>query len=73
MGLNSRVVLSEPTQGLFTIEGQGDMYLVERTITVDPVALGDDGTFTCSATNVANTDSQDFQLFVQGQFISNQL
>ena len=73
MGPNSRVVLSEPMQGLFTIDGEGDVFLVERTISVDPVALEDDGTFTCSATNVANTDRQDFQLFVQGQFISNQL
>ena len=73
MGPNSRVVLSEPTQGLFTIEGQGDVFLVERTITVDPVALEDDGTFTCIATNVVDTDRQDFQLLVQGQFISNQL
>ena len=72
-GLNSRVVLSEPMQGLFTIDGQGDVFLVERTITVDAVALEDDGTFTCSATNVADTDSQDFQLFVQGQFTSNKL
>ena len=69
MGLNSRVVLSEPMQGLFTIEGEGDVFLVERTITVDPVALEDNGTFTCSAMNVADPDSQDFQLFVQGQFI----
>ena len=68
-GLNSRVVLSEPMQGLFTIDGEGDVFLVERTITVDPVALEDDGTFTCSATNVVDPDSQDFQLFVQGQFI----
>ena len=70
-GLNSRVVPSEPMQGLFTIEGEGDVFLVERTITVNAVTLEDDGTFTCSATNVANTDSQDFLLFVQGQFISN--
>ena len=73
IGVNSRVVPSEPMQGLFTIEGEGDVFLVERTITVDPVALEDNGTFTCSATNVVDADSQDFQLFVQGQFISNQL
>ena len=72
-GLNSRVVLSEPMQGLFTIDGEGDVFLVERTITVNAVALEDDGTFTCSAMNVADTDSHDFLLFVQGQFISNQL
>ena len=72
-GLNSRAVPSEPMQGLFTIEGEGDMFLVERTITLNAVAQEDDGTFTCNAMNVADTDSQDFQLFVQGQFISNQL
>ena len=72
-GLNSRVVPSEPMQGLFTIEGEGDVFLVERTITVNAVTLEDDGTFTCSAINAADTDSQDFLLFVQGLFISNQL
>ena len=69
MGLNSRVVLSEPIQGLFTIDGEGDVFLVERTITVDPVALEDDRTFTCSAMNVVDTDSREFELFVQGQFV----
>ena len=73
IGVNSRVVLSEPMQGLFTIDGEGDVFLAARSITIDPVALEDDGTFTCSATNVANTDSHDFQFLVQGQFISSQL
>ena len=67
IGVNSRVLLSEPMQGLFTIDGEGDVFLVERTITVDPVALEDDGTFTCSAMNVVDTDSHDFEFFVQGQ------
>ena len=65
--LNSRVQLSNPMEELVTIEAEGDVYLVEMTLTLYPTLAEDDGVFTCSAINTAGNDNQEFELFVQGQ------
>ena len=64
--LNSRIVLEPPSLSLVMTPG-GNVYEAERNLTISNSMGIDTGTYTCEADNgVQPNDTQDFELFVQG-------
>ena len=64
--LNSRIVVDPPSQSLITTP-DGSVYEAERNLTIYNTMGIDTGTYTCEADNgVQPNDTQDFELFVQG-------
>lgn len=40
----------------------------DGSLTLGPVGLGDEGTYTCTAVNIAGSDEAQMQLLIQGYF-----
>ena len=56
------------TATIMTPRGSDVMPMVMRTLTLDNTTDGDSGTYTCVAENSVTSVSQDFELFVNGEF-----
>ena len=64
--LNSRIIVNPPSQSLIATP-DGNVYEAERNLTIYNTMGIDTGTYTCEADNgVQLNDTQDFELFVQG-------
>ena len=65
---NTRVTLSNHSEQIVSTDG-GDIFFVNRSLTLDNTMDADTGTYTCVASNgndVQPRAEQEFQLFVQG-------
>ena len=54
--------------GVTSFNVTGDIFLVNRTLTLNRTMDSDSGTYRCVARNAAGNDTQNFELVVQGKF-----
>ena len=54
--------------GITSFNVVGDIFLVNRTLTLNGTMDDDSGTYRCVAHNAAGNDTQNFELVVQGKF-----
>ena len=73
---DERVAFSKPIvnenylleDGVASFNVVGDIFLVNRTLTLNRTVDSDSGTYRCVACNAAGNDTQNFELVVQGKF-----
>ena len=67
---DARVTLSEASVSMVATDG-GDVYQVNRTLTLDNAMDSDSGIYTCEAENIRQpTANVEFELFVKGNVFS---
>jgi len=67
---NTRVTLSDPTMPELYSTVRGNIYFVNRNLTLNNTMDADSGAYTCVASNgnaVTPSVTQDFELFVNGK------
>ena len=55
--------------GVASFNAVGDIFLVNRTLTLNGTMDSDSGTYRCVACNAAGNDTQNFELIVQGNLL----
>ena len=62
-----RYILLDPAQDdTYILEGTGTVSQVNQTLNLSTTFDSDSGTYRCVASNAAGSDTQDFELVVQG-------
>ena len=54
--------------GITSVDVVGDIFLINRTLTLNGTVDDDSGTYRCVARNAAGNDTQNFELVVQGKY-----
>ena len=65
-----RITLTDNSVPLDFLTSNGTVFLVSRNLTLDSVMDADSGFYTCVASNAAANGTQNFELLVQGDYLS---